>query len=237
MTGGSPTSTRWARGGQDNDGYGEEFDRMVSAGEDVEGEARLADVLCPRGSRVLDVGAGMGRVGAALARRGHRVLAIEPDRSLAGQARRTYPDLHLLELDVLGLDAGVLRANDAPPSFDLVVAVGNVMIFLAEDTEVAVLSRLASLLAPDGRALIGFHPADGPTTSRDYPPEAFVADAAAAGLRVDARFGSYELHPPAADYTVWVLSRAAEADRTPTGVGHATWASSPVGRTGADGPR
>ncbi len=186
-------------------------------------------------ARVLDAGAGMGRVGAALAERGHRVLAIEPDPSLADQARRTYPDLRLLELDVLALDAEALRAHDAPQAFDLVVAVGNVMIFLAEDTEVAVLGRFASLLAPGGRALVGFHPVDGPTTSRDYPPEAFVADAAAAGLRVDARFGSYELHPPAEDYTVWLLSRDDDTGRTPTSVGHATWASTPAGEAGGAG--
>ncbi len=42
--------------------------------------------------------------------------------------------------------------------------------------------------------------------SRTYPADEFVADAAAAGLVVDQRFGTYELHPPAADYAVWILS-------------------------------
>ena len=79
---------------------------------------------------------------------------------------------------------------------DLVVAVGNVMVFLRQDTERAVLTRLRALLAPGGRVLAGFHPVDGPATARDYPPEEFVADVTASGLRVDARFGTYELHPP-----------------------------------------
>ena len=81
------------------------------------------------------------------------------------------------------------------------------MVFLAEDTEHAVLARLRSLLAPGGRVLVGFHPADGPAAARDYPPDEFAADAAASGLRVDARFGSYELHPPSPEYAVWLLSR------------------------------
>ncbi len=203
--------TRWARGGPENDGYGERFAGLVAAGEDVDGEARLADTLCPRNARVLDAGAGMGRVGAALAARGHTVLAVEPDPTLAAQARRTYPDLDVLETDVLGLDAALLASRGSPSAFDLVVAVGNVMIFLAPQTEVAVLARLGSLLAPGGRMLVGFHPVDGPTTSRAYPPEDFAADAERAGLRVEARFGSYELHPPNEEYAVWVLSRAQAA--------------------------
>ena len=224
-SGGPAPSTRWARGGEDNHGYGETFGRLVADGVDVDGEARLADVLCPRGARVLDAGAGMGRVGAALAARGHHVLAVEPDPALAAQARRTFPDLPLLELDLLDLDAAALRAAGAPNAFDLVVAVGNVMIFLAEGTEVAALAQVAGLLAPGGRVLLGFHPADGPTTSRDYPPETFVADAGAAGLRVDARFGSYELHPPAEGYAVWVLSLAGEPDHVATSAGHQTWST------------
>ena len=61
-------------------------------------------------------------------------------------------------------------------------------------------------LAEGGRVLVGFHPDAVMPGSRAYPPEEFVADAAAAGLAVDHRFGSYELHPPAAEYAVFVLS-------------------------------
>ncbi len=200
--------TRWARSGSDDGGYAERFAELVRSGEDVDGEARLADALCPRAARVLDVGAGMGRVAAALLARGHDVTAVEPDPRLVAQARATYPGLRIAALDALDVDATALAALGAPTAFDLVVAVGNVVVFLAEDTEVAVLTRLRGLLAPGGRVLVGYHPVDGPTTSRDYPPEELTADAAAAGLRVEARFGSYELHPPAADYVVLLLAAA-----------------------------
>ena len=93
------------------------------------------------------------------------------------------------------------------------MCVGNVMVFLAEGTERAVLARLRDLLAPGGRMLVGFHPVGGPTTSRAYPPEEFAADAAAAGLRVDLRAGTYELHPPTEEYAVWVLSRRPRTGR------------------------
>lgn len=218
-------ATRWAAGGAENQGYAETFAELLTEGSDVDGEARLADTLLPRGGRVLDVGAGMGRVGAALLARGHQVLAVEPDTALAARARRTYPDLSLVEADVLDVDAPLLAAAGAPPTFDLVVAVGNVMIFLTEGTEVLVLTRLHDLLAPGGRLLVGFHPVDGPTTSRDYPAAEFGADAASAGLRVEARFGSYELHPASEEYAVWLLAREADAPGAATDPRAATWAT------------
>ena len=191
-------ATRWERAGAANDGYGRRFAALVESGQDVDGEARLADALAPRGARILDAGAGMGRVAAALAARGHHVVAVEQDAALVAQARRTYPGLEVVESDLLAY------TSDQP--FDLVVCVGNVMVYLAEDTERQALEVMRGLLAPGGRVLVGFHPQEGPTTARTYPPEEFVADCAAAGLVVDHRFGTYELHPPADDYTVWVLS-------------------------------
>lgn len=193
--------TRWALTGTQNQGYGTHFARLVAEGEDVEGEARLADTLLPRRGRVLDVGSGMGRVAAALLARGHDVVATEPDDDLRAQSRATYPDLEVLPHEALAVDP------DTVGRFDLVVAVGNVMVYLGEGTERAVLGRFRALLADGGRVLVGFHPDAVMPGSRTYPPEELVADAAAAGLAVDHRFGSYELHPPTAEYAVMVLSR------------------------------
>lgn len=203
-----PPATRWRLAGEATSGYARTFARLVEEGADVDGEARLADALAPRGARVLDAGSGMGRVAAALTARGHRVVAVEPDPALVAQSRATYPRLPVLESDILALSPEVLAAHDAPTEFDLVVCVGNVLVFLAEGTERAVLDRLRGLLAPGGRILAGFHLQDGPSSARTYPPEEFAADAEAAGLRVDHRFGSYELHLPDERYAVWVLSAA-----------------------------
>ena len=82
------------------------------------------------------------------------------------------------------------------------------MVYLGEGTERAVLTRLRDLLAPGGRVLAGFHLTAVMSGSRTYPADEFVADAAAAGLEIDQRFGTYELHPPVADYAVWILSAA-----------------------------
>lgn len=202
-----PPSTRWALAGEATAGYGEHFARLVADGEDIEGEARLADALVRRGARIVDVGSGMGRVAEALRRRGHDVVATEPDAALRAQSLATYPHLAVLPHAALDLEPA------EHGRFDLVVAVGNVMIFLAEGTERAVLARLRELLAPGGRLLLGFHLSAVMTGSRTYPADEFVVDATAAGLVVDQRFGTYDLHAPADDYAVWILSAADRALR------------------------
>ena len=192
--------TRWALGQGSNPGYSSRFAQLVEDGADIVGEGRLADALVPRGARILDVGSGMGRISAYLASCGHDVVATERDRALVEQSRRTYPELEVLPAEILEL------AADLGP-FDLVVCVGNVITLVGEDTEVACLTRMRELLGPDGRILVGFHlPGGGPAIARDYAPEEFVADATAAGLQVQHRFGGYSLEPVDDAYAVWVLA-------------------------------
>ncbi len=190
--------TRWELAGDGNSSYAQTFAERISEGADVDGEARLADALVGRGARILDVGSGMGRVAAALVGRGHDVVAAEPDAALREQSHAAYPDLAVLPHQALDLTA--------LEPFDLIVIVGNVMVYLAEDTERLVLAHLRSLLAPGGRILAGFHPDGNKFGSRVYRAEEFVADVTASGLTVQSRFGSYELHPPSGEYAVWVLS-------------------------------
>ena len=193
--------TRWELAGEDNRGYGEHFAAEVAKGVDVDGEARFLDALAPRGARILDIGSGMGRVAAALQRRGHDVVATEPDAALRAQSEATYADLAVLPHEALALDPAEVG------TFDVVAMVGNVMVYLGEDTEVRVLERVRDLLGPTGRAAIGFHLTAVKSGSRTYPAEEFVADATSAGLRVVHRFGSYELHEPNDAYAVWVLAQ------------------------------
>jgi SAM-dependent methyltransferase len=197
----STPQSRWQLAGERTAFYGTRFAALVESGQDIDGEARLADALLPRGARVLDAGAGMGRVAAALAARGHDVVAVEPDAALVAQAQATYPSLVVEQRDILTLEPA-----DGP--FDLVVCVGNVMVFLAEDTEREALRSMAAVLSEGGRILVGFHLQDPPEHARTYPPAQFEADVAAAGLRVDVRLGGYDLRRVDDAYGVWVLSRA-----------------------------
>lgn len=198
--------TRWALGGSRNSGYADRFAALIDAGEDIHGEARLADALVGRGARILDAGAGIGRVGHYLLRQGHTVVAAEPDPALVERSRALHPDLDVLPLEILALTPEALERAGAPTAYDLVVCVGNVLTFVAEGTEVAVLARLRELLAPGGRVLAGFHLSGGPTSARSYRPEEFLADVDAAGLQAHHRFGGYDLRPVDDQYAVWLLA-------------------------------
>ncbi|GAB3578514.1 class I SAM-dependent methyltransferase [Calidifontibacter terrae] len=200
--------TRWER--SDHSGYGERFAQLHADGTDIEGEARLADTLAPRGARILDAGCGMGRIGAALRARGHQAYGIDLDATLLDQAARTFPELPTFLTRIDDATPDSLAAQGFPDAYDVVVCVGNVMILGEEGGEQLVLTRMRELLADGGRLLVGFHTDATPPDSREYSPADFAVDAAAAGLRVDARFGSYELHPydPNENYVVHLLSRA-----------------------------
>lgn len=201
--------TRWeiATGGSVSR-YATNFEDLIARQEDIDGEARLADALAPRGARVLDAGAGLGRVAGALQARGHDVTAVEKDPDLVRRSRRLFAGVPVLEVDILELTPALLSESDRPTEYDVITAVGNVMIYVAEDTEVRVLTVLGGLLAPGGRILVGFDAVAGPRTSRDYPFEAFQEHVEAAGLVVQHAFGSYELAPRAdgGSYVVAVLA-------------------------------
>ena len=205
MTGEQVPQTRWETHIGPDSSYAKTFEGLLERGEDVDGEARLVDVLVPRHARVLDAGSGMGRVAAALVVRGHDVTAVEKDPDLIARSRTRFPGVSVVESDILGLSAPLLEAAGRPTSYDAIVVVGNVMVYLAEDTEVRALRTMRDLLAPGGRMLVGFHPRKGPAHSHHYPVEQFRGHVARAGLVVEQLFGSYDLRPPSEDYVVAVL--------------------------------
>ncbi|MFC9490476.1 class I SAM-dependent methyltransferase [Streptomyces hydrogenans] len=175
--------------------------RCAGRGETGGGSSRRPAGAAGPGGETPAAGGGGGGAPARLGGRPHDVVAIEPDEALVRQARETYPGLSIEERDILGLGP-----DDGP--FDLVVCVGNVMVYLAEGTERAALRAMRSVLGENGRILIGFHLQDRPPHAHAYTAAEFEADLAAAGLRVDLRAGTYQLHPANDAYGVWVLSRA-----------------------------
>lgn len=170
--------------------YAKRWDDMVAEGVDIDGEARLADAMAPRGARILDVGCGQGRMGAYLAARGHRVTGVDLDPHLVDRAREACPDA---EWEVADL------ADDgwAAGPFDLAVSAGNVLAFVDPADRGAVLRNLAARLAPAGegadggagRLVVGFG------LDRGWTLGDFERDAGAAGLRIEQRWSTWDLRP------------------------------------------
>lgn len=181
--------------------YAERFRDLEARGGDIYGEARLLDAMLPRASRVLDAGCGAGRSGGYLARQGHTVVGVDLDPVLIEAAESDFPGPTWLVGDLAELDLPG-RGIDEP--FDAIVCAGNVMTFLHPATRVTVLTRLGAHLADEGRAVIGFG------AERGYSFDAYAADAARAGLRIDARFATWDLRPftGTSDFMVSLLSRS-----------------------------
>lgn len=181
--------------------YIERFRTMAEAGDDLAGEARLIDAMVPRGARILDAGCGPGRLGAFLHDAGHTVVGVDVDPKLIAAADADHPGPTWLVGDLAELD---LPARGIDEKFDAIVCAGNVMVFLAPDTEAEVLRRLATHLKDDAPLVVGFH------TNRELTLDAFDAAAAEAGLRLDLRLSSWDVRPwtPESDWAVSILRRA-----------------------------
>ena len=187
-------STRWFEEWSDAErtAYATRFVRLARRGQDIDGEARFVDALADRGSRILDAGCGTGRVAAALAARGHDARGVDADGTLVAAGREQYPGLPLEHRDLLDL-----TADDGP--FELVVAAGNVLVYVDPGTEAAVLRALASVLVPGGTAVLGF------ATDRAYRVADLDRDAAAVGWHLVHRFSTWQLDPWSDDAD-WAVS-------------------------------
>jgi SAM-dependent methyltransferase len=178
--------------------YVQRFRRLAQQGQDLAGEARLVDAMLQRESRVLDAGCGPGRVGGWLAGVGHEVVGVDLDPVLIAAANEDHPGPHWIVGDLATLDLPSLGVSEP---FDAIVCAGNVMAFLEPSSRVEVLRRFRAHLRADGRAVVGYG------AGRGYPFDAFLADAAAAGLEPDLLLSSWHLHPFAddSDFLVAVL--------------------------------
>ena len=175
--------------------YAERFARLEASGVGVHGEADFVTAREP--SSVLDAGCGTGRVAVELSRRGFDVWGADRDPAMLAVARQQAPDLRWVEADLAdpGLDLG--------RRFGLIVAAGNVMIFLDPGTVGPVLATLARHLEPGGVLVAGFQ------LERGVDLGAYDALAAAAGLVLADRFATWERAPFVAgrDYAVSVHRR------------------------------
>ena len=179
--------------------YIERFRSMAAEGVDLAGEARLVDAMVRPHSRILDAGCGPGRTGAALHERGHEVVGVDADPELIAAAIEDHPGPVWIVSDLARLDLADLGQSEP---FDAAVVAGNVLAFVAPDTEQRVLARIADHLKPDGFAVVGFH------TDR-YDMLDFDRHLSGAGFTLEHRFATWDLRPwrAGADFAVSVLRK------------------------------
>ncbi|MHA6765192.1 class I SAM-dependent methyltransferase [Streptacidiphilus sp. PAMC 29251] len=100
--------------------------------------------------RILDVGAGTGRDAAALAARGHRVVAVEPTAELRALGQRIHADSAIDWVDA-SLPNLVLGRHTS--RFDAVFATA-VWMHLDAGERGSAMARIAALLVPGGRFFV-----------------------------------------------------------------------------------
>jgi 16S rRNA (adenine1518-N6/adenine1519-N6)-dimethyltransferase len=61
---------------------------------------------------VIEIGPGAGAITEILARRAHRLIAVELDRKLATDLRAQFPAIEILEADILAVNLSALRSDD-----------------------------------------------------------------------------------------------------------------------------
>lgn len=149
---------------------------MAERGESVHGEVDFLMRYAPR--TVLDAGCGTGRVAIELAHRGVEVLGVDLDPAMLDIAREKAPDLRWVAEDLAQLEFDEV--------FDVVVAAGNVAIFLQPGTEPEVIRRLAECVDVGGCLIAGFQ------LGRTVDVGDYDAWAAAAGLLLIDRYSSWD---------------------------------------------
>lgn len=192
---GPAPENRWLAetGGRRGASYAARFRQLQARGEAVHGEAeavqRLLDGIGRSLGSVLDAGCGTGRIAQELARRGHEVAGVDLDASMLAEARKEAPGLAWVEADLADLTPDVLAAHGLPTAYDVVLAAGNVMVYLTPGTEEQVVARLAALTRPGGLLVAGF------AHDRHVSRDAYDGWCRAAGLAPVTRWSTWEGDP------------------------------------------
>lgn len=166
-------------------GYGEQASALVVQYESITFEDVHRDVLhllpAPP-ARIVDVGAGTGRDAAALARRGHHVVAVEPTAELREAGRKLHADVDIDWLD----DAlpALARLRERPTRFDVIMLTA-VWMHLDADERAQAMGAVDALLAGHGLVFLSLRHGPVPAGRRMFDVSAAetIALAEPYGLR------------------------------------------------------
>ncbi|MFJ8098490.1 class I SAM-dependent methyltransferase [Streptomyces griseofuscus] len=153
-------------------GYGEAAKALAEQYESVtftEVHREVLHLFPSRPSSVLDVGAGSGRDAAALAARGHRVVAAEPTPELLLLGRGIHADQEIEWVDDALPELPGLTGQRR--HFDLILLTA-VWMHLDERERTSAMGRLVSLLGSGGRVILSLRQGPVPAGRRMFPVSA-----------------------------------------------------------------
>ncbi|MCC8193773.1 MAG: class I SAM-dependent methyltransferase [Deltaproteobacteria bacterium] len=152
-------------------GYAEEAETLIRNYERHSFEEIFADILHlfpDRPCRALDIGAGTGRHAAALARRGHAVVAVEPTKELREAGQRLHTDVPLTWIDDALPELAKLQAPPLDGPYGLILMAAVLMHFDADERP-ALVARCGNMLAPGGRFVLSLRNGPIPAGRRMFP--------------------------------------------------------------------
>lgn len=161
-------------------GYAADAERLIDLYESLSFDDLHADVvhlLPAQPADILDIGAGTGRDAAALAARGHRVVAAEPLDEFRLAAQRLHAGA-AIEWIADGLPH-LERLSDRADAFDIVMLTAVWMHLEPADRERA-MPHLARLLRPGGVAIFSLRHGPVPAGRRMFDIRADETSALAA---------------------------------------------------------
>lgn len=162
--------------------YDDRFSGAPAVGGTLHGEANFASAYQPR--TVYDAGCGGGRIAIELANRGVDTVGVDLDERTLESAQRRAPHLRWFLGDISCCD--VIDDAGERELFDVVIAAGNVMIFLEPGTEAEAVATLAEHLVDGGLLITGFQIRPG-----QYSPDLLDADCGRAGLECTERYSTW----------------------------------------------
>lgn len=190
-------SDRW-RGWRERlplDEYEARFAQMAIDGQNIHGEVdameRLREGRLWTQPTVFDAGCGTGRIAVELERRGWAVTAADSDPDMIALAR---PKSSTISWSVADLETVALDTQ-----YDVVLMAGNILLFVHQGTEAAVVANMARHIRPGGILVAGF-------SLSEFTKAQYDQWCAAAGLAIVDEWATWEGAPyQDGDYLVSIL--------------------------------
>lgn len=138
--------------GKAAEAYAAKMRGLVTAGVDMSVDARFLDVLCRRGSHILDIGCGAVR---ALRTAGHEAYGIDPSERVLSVAYEVPTADWFRSLSAQSVSVDSLARAALPVEYDAILMTGNVPAFLSPEELESVMRSVALLLNDGGILVIG----------------------------------------------------------------------------------